>query len=230
MLARNRVFYFVIFAVLVVSSSSCRPHIELYTGKFFLSNNKYKMTLNGSGVLSGLIQKGVPLRVGDCRRPWTCYVRARLLLEMCLITEVCCVLHVVSANLLDLLETSIAEAVKKGDPTADAMVHLLPICPPTDNKAKDLMPITASGAPSGKPTPPPTTSNPQEQAAATSAAGGQPVSVNMDASVCVNVLQSNVSADLGEGPDVVVTFCRRVPAAMCRSSQQLGRRPPPPSQ
>ena len=184
----------------------------------------FKITLNGSGVLTGLIQKGVPLRVGDCRGPWTCYVRARLLHEMCLITMICHILQAIIINLLNYLETSIDGAIKKGDPTADYLGSLLSICLPTDDKTKDLMPITASRAPSVKPTPPPTTPT-LKQAEATSAAGGQPASINVDgvnASGSIKVLQSNVSDDPGGGPDAVVTFCRLVPAGAAPVNYSTG--------
>jgi len=152
------------------------------------------------------MQKGLTVHVDGCREALISYVRTWLFLGMCIITSVCFVLQAIILILLRYLQTSIALAIKKGDPTADSLAYILSICLPTDDMTEDkcMRPITASMAPSVAPSfasaPPTTTSQTLEQAAATLAAVGQPV----------NVSQSNVLADAADGTAVL---CRRVPGA-----------------
>lgn len=152
------------------------------------------------------------MHVDGCREALVSYVRTWLFLGMCIITSVCFVLQAIILILLRYLQTSIALAIKKGDPTADSLAYILSICLPTDDMTEDkcLRPVSASMAPSVAPSfasaPPTTTSQTLEQAAATLAAVGQPVNASQ------SVLADSAVAD---GP---LTLCRRVPVGVINNS------------
>jgi len=93
------------------------------------------------------------------------YVRMWLFLGMCIVTSICLVIQAIVLILLRYLQTSIALAIKKGDPTADSLAYILSICLPTDDMTEDKCqrPPTsaaASAAPTAAPSfasgPPPT--------------------------------------------------------------------------
>lgn len=152
------------------------------------------------------------MHADGCREALVSYVRTWLFLGMCIITSVCFVLQAIILILLRYLQTSIALAIKKGDPTADSLAYILSICLPTDDMTEDkcLRPVSASMAPSVAPSfasaPPTTTSRTLEQAAATLAAVGQPVTASQ-----------SVLADGAAGDDAL-TLCRRVPVGTVNNS------------
>jgi len=140
------------------------------------------------------------------------YVRTWLL-GMFAVTLVCAVLQLIILILLRYLQTSIALAIKRGDPTSDSLAYILSVCLPTDDMTMDKCsrpPLIGGTAPSAAPSfasalPPPSTSQTLQQAATTLAAVGQPNPTTG------HVSPSNISAALG--PDGLAELCRRVPAA-----------------
>ena len=73
------------------------------------------------------------MHVNGCRDALVNHVRTWLLLGLCVATSVCFLLQAVIVVLLRYLQTSVALAVKKGDPTADSLAYILSICLPTDD-------------------------------------------------------------------------------------------------
>jgi len=70
---------------------------------------------------------------------------------MCITTPICFVYQTIMLVFLRYLQTSVALAIEKGDPTADSLGYLLPICLPTDDVTKDdteMVPLVARRAPS----------------------------------------------------------------------------------
>ena len=126
-----------------------------------------------------------------CREELINHVRTWLLLVPCVATSVLFLLQFIVLILLRYLQTSVALAIRKGDPTADSVAYLLPICLPTDDMTDDEQcprtPQPTAAAPSFAlpPPPPPPEVAPTEQtlrqAAATLAAvgGGPPPGVDV---------------------------------------------------
>lgn len=101
------------------------------------------------------------MHTDGCRQALINYVRIWLFIGMSVVTSISFLLQVVILFLMRYLQTSIALAIKKGDPTTDSVAYILSICLPTDDLTDDKCQrpaIQASVAPSfasSRPPPPP---------------------------------------------------------------------------
>jgi len=168
------------------------------------------------------------VHVDGCRQALVNYVRKWLYFGSCVLTSVCFLLQAIILILLRYLQTSIALAIKKGDPTADSLAYIFSICLPTDDLTEDkcqrtvapsVAPSAAPSFASSRPPPtlnpvpvPPSTSQTLEQAAAQLAAVGQPTGVVP----LSRSLQSHMAPDVDE---VAAAVCRRVPTLINNSAR-----------
>ena len=102
---------------------------------------------------------------GRCHDVLKEYARGWIV-AVCIVTSVSFVYQAIILVLLRYLQTSIALAVKKGDPTADSLGYLLPACLSNDDMTDyDMVPlIVTRGSPSFASAPPPTASAREESA------------------------------------------------------------------
>lgn len=155
-----------------------------------------------------MLQKGLTVHVDGCRQALMNHIRTSLFLGMCVVTSICFFLQTIILILYRYLQTSVALAIKKGDPTADSLAYLSSICLPRDDMTEDKCQTTvttATAAPSAAPSfassampvnpPQPSTSQTLEQAAATLAAVAQPQRPAMTGLTPVNPSQSLVYTD-----------------------------------